>query len=194
MKKKINFSDGLWNPDEWRYVTTALHPDVTPFSQDACSISNTYYDEEENKPQYISMLYKDELMANFTVSTKCSFKSYGAPIIVISDEPEVMENGTLRYGLHIEVVLYQNGINLWHIDGKNNIIDQIVREEFPVEANCIRKMTVNIDLDKNWIIVKLDGEKGRHIIPWPKLSEFKKFYAGITACEGIDSFYDFEVE
>lgn len=194
MKKKINFSEGLWNPDEWRYVTTALHPEVTPFLQDACSISNTYYDEEENKPQYISMLYKDELCDNFTVSTKCSFKSYGAPIIVISDEPDVMENGTLRYGLHIEVVLYQNGINLWYIDGKNNTIEQIVREEFPVEANCIRKMTVNVDLDKNWIIVKLDGEKGRHIIPWSKLSQFNKFYAGITACEGIDSFYDFEVE
>ena len=194
MKKEFNFSKGSWNPDEWSYVTTTRHPEVTPFLQDGGAISNTYYDEEKTKPQYISMLYKDELTADFVVSTKCSFKSYGAPIIVIADEPDVLENGTLRYGLHIEVVLYQNGINLWHLDGAKNTVEQIVREEFPVEACCIKKLTVSVDMNKNWIIVKLDGEKGRHIIPWPKLSQFKKFYAGITACEGINSFYSFEVE
>lgn len=194
MKKEFNFSKDMWNPEEWSYVTTERHPEVTPFLQDACAISNTYYDEEETRPQYISMIYNEELTGSFSASTKCSFKSYGAPIIVIADEPTRLEDGTLRYGLHIEVVLYQNGINLWYIDGTNNTIEQIVREEFPVEANTIRKLNVSVDLDKMWIIVKLDGEKGKHIIPWPKLANFKKYFVGITACEGINSFYSFDFE
>ena len=59
MKKEFNFSKGMWNPNEWSYVTTERHPDVTPFLQDDCAVSNTYYDEEETRPQYISMIYNE---------------------------------------------------------------------------------------------------------------------------------------
>lgn len=192
MKKEIVFKKGSWDPSQWNYVTTARHPEVINFLQDDNFISNTF--DDNNDPQYISMLYKENKKGIFTVSTKCLFKSYGAPLIVIADEPTRLENGVLRYNEYVEVVLYCNGINLWYIDGKNRTISQIVREEFPVEENIARTLTVTVDTNKYTLTIELDGEKNKHIIPFDKLSKFKKFYVGITACEGINNFYNFNIE
>lgn len=190
MKKEIYFKN--WNKDEWKYITNNTHPNITEFTQNKDYIKNTY--DNNKKPQYISMIYNDDLKENFTISTKCSFESYGAPIIVIADEPTKLKNNILKYNTYIEIVLYENGINLWHINNKTKKVTQIIREEFKVENNKIHNLIVSVDLNKSWIIVSLNNENIKHIIPWPKLSKFKKYYTGITACEGINRFYNFIIK
>ena len=82
----------------------------------------------------------------------------------------------------------------YYLDDRKKKVSQIVREEFFVEEKKVYNLVVSVYTNKSWITVTLDGEKNKHIIPWPKLSKFKKYYVGITACEGINKFYNFEIK
>ena len=64
---------------------------------------------------YISMLTRKKYPADVTLTTRCSFDAFGAPLIVITDDYRTDESGHNFYGLHFEVVAYENGINIWHI-------------------------------------------------------------------------------
>ncbi|MBR5596678.1 MAG: hypothetical protein IKW30_04640 [Lachnospiraceae bacterium] len=111
---------------------------------------------------------------------------------MITNDYKTLEDGSYQYGLHFEVVAYENGCNVWHIvPGKDekNLIDvtKVNAIEFPIKDKSIIDMEVTIENKKMFIRVNDKTFVAEHEdIP-------QQMKVGITACEGINRFYEFEV-
>ena len=100
------------------------------------------------------------------------------------------KNGIFKYGLHFEAVGYENGVNVWRIKAASeDTVDNtnLIRQKFPVEAGKI--FVLRVKVEAGGFAVSLDEESffvEADFIP-------EEFHAGITACEGINRFYDLTI-
>ena len=192
MREKYIFNDEFRLEDKFIYVSSPASKSKRKFVQKDICIENTYNDEIQDF-DYVSIITKEKYEGDVTIKTKCSFDKFGAPLIVITDDYKQLEDGTYQYGLHFEVVAYENGCNVWHIvPGKDekNLIDvtKVNAIEFSIEDKSIIDMEVTIKEKKLFIRVNDQSfVAGHEDIP-------KQMHVGITACEGINQFYEFGVE
>lgn len=189
--KIYNLEDNLTN--EFMYVYSPACKAFKTFNKEAGCICNDF-NSEINDWDYVSIITKDKYKSGCTVKTKCSFKSFGAPLIVFSNDITKDENGYLRYGHHYEIVAYENGINVWCIDPDPSNTQRAVAVkkvdfiEFPVEAGSEFELEVKIEGNK--ITSKMLGFElvaEDDTVP-------EEFHVGITACEGKNYFYEFSAE
>lgn len=191
MIKKYNFSKGNWCADDFDYVYSARWKTRKEIVQEADCISNDY---DDGKMHYISLLSKQKYKTGTRLFAKCNFNSFGAPLIVISNDISRNENGELSYGVHFEVVAWYKGLNIWRVQPypervENPIFStRIASAEFPVvnEEIC----DIEVLVENNELIVSMNGHKitvFHEDIP-------ENFHAGITACEGVNRFYEFTIE
>ena len=192
MKEKYIFNKAFDLEDKFIYVSSPASKSGRKFIQKDNYIENSY-NEEIKDYDYISVITKEKYESGVTVRVKCSFDKFGAPLIVFTDDYKLLENGNYQYGLHFEVVAYENGCNVWHIvPGKDekNLIDvtKVNAIEFPIEDKSVIDMKVTIKDKKLYICVNDKNFVAEHDdIP-------EQMQVGITACEGINRFYEFEVE
>ncbi len=159
--------------------------------EDDCIVNSV--DSKTNGYDYISILSKEKLKDGDTIQTKCSFEKFGAPLIVISNDIRDV-NGRKQYGLHFEIVAWENGCNVWHIIPYPERTERpinptlIGKEIFKIEDNspidisvCVKNKELIIDVNGHFLKVSHED------IP-------ETFYAGITACEGINRFYELSIE
>ena len=191
MREKIVFDEKFDVEEKFKYVLSPASKSKKQFIKKVNCIENSY-NEEIKDFDYISMITKERYKDGVTVKVKCSFDNFGAPLLVFTDDYKQMEDGHYQYGLHFEVVAYENGCNVWHIvPGKNaDPIDvtKVCSMEFPIEAKSMIEMEVRVKNKKMDIRVN-----GKNII-----AEHEdipdKMHIGVTACEGINQFYEFEIE
>ena len=192
MGEKYIFNNEFNLEDEFIYVSSPASKSKKKFVQKENCIENTY-NEEIKDFDYVSIITKEKYNNGVTVRVKCSFDTFGAPLIVITDDYKTLENGSYQYGLHFEVVAYENGCNIWHIvpgkEEKNPIdVTKVNAIEFPIEDKSMIDMEVTIKSQKLYIRVNDQSFMAQHEeIP-------EQMHVGITACEGINQFYEFEVE
>ena len=192
MGEKYIFNNEFNLEDEFIYVSSPASKSKKKFVQKENCIENTY-NEEIKDFDYVSIITKEKYNNGVTVRVKCSFDTFGAPLIVITDDYKTLENGSYQYGLHFEVVAYENGCNVWHIvpgkEEKNPIdVTKVNAIEFPIEDKSMIDMEVTIKSQKLYIRVNDQSFMAKHEeIP-------NQMHVGITACEGINQFYEFEVE
>ena len=142
--------------------------------------------------EYISLLSKQRYPSGTKVSTDCRFDSFGAPLIVFSDDVREI-NGRKIYGLHFEVVAYENGCNIWHIipDPEKKAptcVTLVGSAEFSIANGVLVQISVEIK-DKK-IIAVINGN--RLEVEHSDVPE--NFHVGITACEGINRFYNLKID
>ena len=156
-------------------------------------IKNSYNPDIEDW-DYISILTKKKYKNGAKLSTHCTFEKYGAPIIVFSNDYTTDEKGDNFYGLHFEVVAYEKGCNIWHIyplpAGSRTPIatPKIGFGEFVIEGGEMVDMTVEVIGKK--IKVTMNG----HTIETENEHIPDEFHVGLTACEGVNRFYDFTID
>ena len=191
MKEKIIFNKEFNLEDKFIYVSSPASKSKKKFVQKETCIENSY-NEEIKDYDYISIITKEKYESGVVVRVKCSFDKFGAPLIVFTDDYKLLEDGTYQYGLHYEVVAYENGCNVWHIvpgkDEKNPIdVTKVKAIEFPIEDKSMIDMEVTIEEKKLYIRINDETFVAEHEdIP-------NQMHVGITACEGINQFYEFEV-
>lgn len=191
MKEKIIFNKEFDLEDSFIYVSSPASKSKKKFLQKENYIENSY-NEEIKDYDYISIITKEKYESGVKVRVKCSFDKFGAPLIVFTDDYKQLEDGSYRYGLHFEVVAYENGCNVWHIvpgkDEKNPIdVTKVNAIEFPIEDKSMIDMEVTIEEKKLYIRINDETFVAEHEdIP-------NQMHVGITACEGINQFYEFEV-
>jgi len=112
-----------------------------------------------------------------------------APSIVIVAHLDKNEKGQLEYQEHFEIVLYNNGVNVWLHRNKNGKSHWIKTAfwEFRLEKDTKYLMTVTIK-EKNLTISVEDRKFG-----YAEGNIPGEFYVGITGEEGINRFYNFRV-
>ena len=193
----FSFAENAWNPEDWMIVRSPRWNTISTWVQEKDHITNTMPEditlEEVQMGQdragesYISMLLKQPVTGHAKMSTVCSFDERMAPLIVLA-----RELGPVHHE-HLEIVLYDRGINLWHhfyIDGKPSWkliafidLDLAIDEKHTLTAEMIFTHT------GRFMLMGCDGRNfGCRIADdWPET-----YYAGFTGCEGRNSFYDFE--
>ncbi len=190
--KKYLFKRGEWERD-FTYAYSLVAKSYTQFVQNEECVSNTF-NEGINDYNYVSIAHKEKQKSGVTVSTTCSFDKFGAPLITLSNTLEKDGEGRYIYGEHYEVVLYEGGCNIWHIvkapEGyaKKYVNTKCKAFEFPLADGEKIDMSVTVR-DKSLKIV-INGEK--YEVEVPRLEE--EFFVGITACEGINRFYNVTID
>ena len=182
-----------WIARDFDYVYSPNSKSYPVFKQEKDCIVNRF-DTGLNDYEYISILTKQKQKEGVTVSTKCSFDSYGAPLIVFSDDVIDCEDGRKRYRLHFEVVAFEEGCNVWHIVPFPERTERpikptlIGKARFPVADGS--KIELSTKIEKGKITVTVNGES--FTVTHPEIPG--ECHVGITACEGINRFYSLCIE
>ena len=188
---KIDFSRGAWNTDDLVYAYTYRFPGAPEFLQQNDCVENrpddtgTFGCDWEN----ISMLSKETYPVGTRITVRCAFFDLGAPLITIADRM-YSENGVMKYGDYMEVVLYKNGINIWrmHMDENKTVTwKKMLGVEFPVTEGDIHTLSVTVTADG------LTVEADEHRMFWRCADIYESFHLGIDACEGLNRFYSLEI-
>lgn len=194
-KYECKFSRNQWKSEDWMQVKSPRWDYFGTWIQEPDCIRNQTPPglkpkQLESADTYSSMLLEHKFSGNVEVSCMMSFESRWAPLIVISDEPGKSKDGRLEYRNHTEIVLYDEGINIWqhyYKDGKPSYIRLAwAKMKFKPKHRYDLKVTITGKL----MTVTVDGnEMGCTNIDLPD-----SYYVGITGCEGINRFYKFKAE
>ena len=197
----ISFARGRWNPSEWLKFKSLRFDYAHDFVQSDDSIvnpSDPKWSDEELYAQhvtevYASIVYPRKLVGNtIEVSSTMSFDHLMAPLIVLTPELDVDDRGRHAFKKHYEVVLFNEGLNVWHytyVDGKLSWhLAAFARAKFDAKKRYELKVTMTKGKKEMRMTVECGGVKFG--FEDPDLPE--SFYAGVTGCEGRNRFYDFK--
>lgn len=187
---KIDFSRGAWDTDDMTYAYSYRFEETPVFVQCDDCVQNQRNSEARYGFDNISLMSRKAYAPGARISTRCSFEGDGAPLIVIADKMFLDPRGVVRYGEYMEVVLYQNGVNVWRMWMKDGKVTwkKLMSVEFPVTHGDIHQLTTEITGDR--LNIEADGRKMSVLID----PMYHSFHLGINACEGINRFYDMVIE
>lgn len=194
--RKIEFGKDKWQPEEWQIVRSPRWLDVSHWEQFDDHIAN--YVPADLRPEdmqmgrdrtgesYISMLLKEAVSGNARISTRCAFDGRMAPLLVFARELGE------EHHEHLEVVLYDRGVNLWHHfyrDGKPSW-KLISFMDMDLAIGAVHELSAELLFTGKgrFLLMSCNGQSfGCRIADdWPE-----SYYVGFTGCEGRNRFYDF---
>lgn len=201
-KVQVFFSRGNWNKSDfievksprWEYINEWVQEDdyvcnATP------DVSDEELFEKYGGKVYSAMVYKEKFAPRFCVSSKMSFDHLMAPLIVIAPELGKSKKDFPEFREHYEIVLYMDGINVWHHtyqDGK----PAYIRTAFlncKYDAKTIYDLKVDVkQIENKMLELEITCGDQQFGCALPDLAE--DYYLGIIACEGRNRFYDFQVK
>ena len=188
MIKKCDFK----NPEAEYFYAHAPHSkfNVKYILTDDGKLINEY-NPELGDYDYISLLSREKYKAGTEIHAKFRFTGLGAPGLVFTDDIEESEDFPV-YGLHFEVCIWKNGVNVWHV------IPYPPRVERPIMATKLYFETYSIPEEEIECVVKF-GNKSITVITEGREfavqnDEFPDtFRLGFTACEGYCEFSEFSI-
>lgn len=186
----LNFARGQWSMEGLTYAYTYRFPETPVFRQLDDCILNSKNESSAQGFDNITLLTKEKCLPGTRIETKCSFDHFGAPLVTIAENIIPDENGNMRFGNYIEVVLYEKGVNMWRMYYKEGKVtwDWLLSVEFPLEEKKIHTLSVEILKSKLAILVN-ERKMTLHVNDM-----YPSFHVGINACEGINRFYSMEIE
>jgi len=187
---KTDFSRGAWNTDAITYAYSYRFEETPVFVQRDDCVEN----QSNSKARYgydnISILSRQAYAPGARICTRCAFEGDGAPLIVIADKLYTDPRGVVRYGDYLEVVLYKNGVNVWRMWHRDGTVTwkKLMSVEFPVTHGDVHQLSAEVTGDR--LNIEADGRKMSLLVD----DLYPSFHLGINACEGINRFYDMDIE
>lgn len=196
MKKEYVFTPNSKWEEDFMYVYSPIVKTYPVFNKEADCLSNRY-DENIADYEYISVL-SDSKYKNAKITVECDFHKYGAPLIVFTDDLKeaVGKDGKkhLFYGVHYEIVAWEEGCNIWYIvpfpEREEHPVKptKILAESFEIENGSL--VSLSVEVKDGTINVELNGK--RFSVSHPQIPE--EYHIGYTACEGINKLYKMSIE
>ena len=189
--KKIIFTKGNWE-DKLFHAMSYRFKKMPEFVQEEDCIVNSKNDTEDGVMgyDYITVMSKETYGQGTKITSEVLFEEYGAPLLTISKDLDVAEDGTLHFGTYYEVVLWENGINVWEMYMENGEVKWhlVLGNEFKVEKNTRHTFTVELQ-DK-----RLKVTAGEHCFTVRAENLPRQAHIGIAACENINRIYSMTIE
>ena len=194
MNRTWNFEKGAWQAEDFLSAASSRVEYRLTFGQKDDCIHNEGADKMDEYA-YVSMVHRTPVSLPCLLETECSFRTYGAPLLILADAVDTLPDGRLQYGRHIEVVGWEKGINVWDLtpdpeapNGQRTV--NLGRFPFPIEDGARFLLTARVDRQGLVVGAELNGRSAQFDCPCV-LPE--KCYVGITACEGENYFYRFSI-
>lgn len=190
--KIFEFKDGI-NFNELFYCYSPQAKCCGIFERETDCIKNKY-NERVGDYEYTTLMLKEKLRTGNKITTECDFEKRGAPLIIISNVL-FEKNGHTYYGEHFEAVAFEEGCNVWYNRlptdpsyPKPLVVEKIHFENIPTPNRT--RVKLSVEFGEREMTVEMNGV--RFSVSHPRMPE--EFYFGITACEGINRFYNLTVE
>ena len=186
----INFSRNGWNTDEITYAYSNRFEQTPVFEQLEHCVQNCENSDAKYGFDNISLLTRKKFSSHAKITTRCAFEELGAPLIVIADKLYTDERSVMRYGDYLEVVLYREGVNIWRMKMQDKKVTWklLMSVSFPVTEDAIH--TLEVEIEEDMLFVKADGKRMALQID----EMYPSYHLGINACEGINRFFDLNIE
>lgn len=188
---KFDFARGAWEPEkELAHAYSYRFDDRPVFTQFDDCIGNQADPAGPGGYEYISILSRKQYGPGTRLTTRCAFEDDGAPLIVLAEKLYKDDDGTLRYGTYLEVVLYKNGINVWRMRHRGGKVTwkKLMGVEFDVATDEIH--TLSVEIGEESLKINADGRVMTLLVE----DMYSSFHVGIDACEGYNRFYDLEID
>ena len=198
----VDFARGKWNPAEWTVFKSLRFDYAHAFVQKDDHIENPCpeeLDDEEIYAHHVTEVYASivrpvRLSGTVEVASTMSFDHLMAPLIVLTPELDVDDKGRPAFKKHYEIVLYNEGINVWHYTYENGKLSwhlaAFARAPFEPKKRYELKVTMAKGKREMRMTVECGGVKFGFEDPELPSS----FYAGVTGCEGRNRFYSFSAK
>lgn len=196
-----SFGRGKWGLSEWLLVKSPRWERVGDWDQKDECIENqvpagviaSQMQDVYASQTYTSMVLKQRFFGGVSISSTMEFSGRMAPLIVISKELGEDNKGRAEYRGHYEIVLFDKGVNIWrhYFENSKPWWEKAAYGRFPLKANVRYKLEVEITPGPNGARVSVRVEN--HEFGYLDETLPDEFYVGITGCEGVNRFYDFEV-
>ena len=198
----VDFARGKWNPAEWTVFKSLRFDYAHAFVQKDDHIENPCpegLDDEEIYANHVTEVYASivcpvRLSGTVEVASTMSFDHLMAPLIVITPELDADDQGRPAFKKHYEIVLYNEGINVWHYTYENGNLSwhlaAFARAPFEPKKRYELKVTMAKGKREMRMTVECGGVKFGFEDPELPSS----FYAGVTGCEGRNRFYSFSAK
>ena len=197
----FSFAEGQWQPGVWTLVKSSRWDHFGRWVQRSTHIENEVPPDATAESMlgpraaetYTSMVLTRKVRSPATISATMAFTHRMAPLIVIAPQLGTDAAGRPEYREHFEVVIHDQGANIWHhsfTDGKPSWV-KAADAKFPLQPNVKYHLKIEI--------VPLAGGKRMSVFVAGHTIEYEadalpdEFHVGITGCEGINRFYDFDV-
>ena len=199
---KVDFSRGKWNPAEWLTFKSLRWEYTHGFDQMDDHIVNQApagIDDEELYGKHVtevysSIVYPQKVGGTVEISSTMSFDHLMAPLIVLTPELDKDDRGRHAFKKHYEIVLYNEGLNVWHYTYENGRLAWHLAAFARTKFEPKRRYELKVEMRKGKREMRMTVECGgvKFGFEDPDLPE--SFYAGVTGCEGRNRFYDFKLK
>lgn len=208
---ETGFGRGQWCPDDWLAVQSPRGPRGEWFQWPDCIENLVPADFSRRRWITTSRAYASMVLARplrlgegvseLRVSATMEFDHNQGPQVVLAHAPGAAADGHPEYREHWEIVLFNQGINVWHHVYRDGgpAMSLVAYSRFALADNTPHRLEVTVNRMRyrpdgpaqgRWISVTVgDRTFGYHE---PHLGE--EFYAGIIAYGSRNRFYDFSVE
>lgn len=199
---RCRFAPDEWRADDWQLVKSPRWPQRGTWVQEADAIRNATPPDATPEDMlgkragetYTSMVLKTPFEGNLTIAAEMSFDHRMAPLIVLAPELGQDADGYPEYREHWEIVLFDQGINIWHhtfADGKP-AWRKAAYARFAVDPGKPHHLTVEIRQTRNGREISVRCGEQQFGYLEPNLPE--RLHVGLTGCEGVNRFQSFRVE
>lgn len=198
---KCSFAKGKWDPNDWTLVKSPRWEHFGNWVQKDTHIEN--WTPPSATPDemisvraaetYTSMVLNQQIFGEVTITSSMDFSYRMAPLIVITPKLGKDEKGRAEHREHFEIVIFDEGVNVWHhyYKDKKPFWKKAAYSRFELKPNVKYEVKVKISPDTRG--KTLSVTIGNHEFGYIDDSLPDNFYVGITGCEGINRFYDFAV-
>ena len=198
----VDFARGKWNPAEWTVFKSLRFDYAHAFVQKDDHIENPCpegLDDEEIYANHVTEVYASivrpvRLSGTVEVASTMSFDHLMAPLIVITPELDADDQGRPAFKKHYEIVLYNEGINVWHYTYENGNLSWHLAAfaRAPFEPKKRYELKVTMAKGKREMRMTVECGDVKFGFEDPELPS--SFYAGVTGCEGRNRFYSFSAK
>lgn len=198
----VDFARGKWNPAEWTVFKSLRFDYAHAFVQKDDHIENPCpegLDDEEIYANHVTEVYASivrpvRLSGTVEVASTMSFDHLMAPLIVITPELDADDQGRPAFKKHYEIVLYNEGINVWHYTYENGNLSWHLAAfaRAPFEPKKRYELKVTMAKGKREMRMTVECGEVKFGFEDPELPS--SFYAGVTGCEGRNRFYSFSAK
>jgi len=199
--KTIVFDRGQWSPSDWILVKSPRWNYCGKWIQQEKGISNRTPTAPPEELQgklagetYTSMVLKAPISGSHAVTATMMFEYQMAPLIVIAPELGRSASGAPEYREHYEIVLYDQGINVWYHYFKNGKPEWKLAAFLKAPFKPRTPYCLEVKIDYRPAGTSLTVTCDRRTFGFLDNTFPGSYYVGITGCEGVNSFYDFTIK
>lgn len=197
----ITFSKNNWE-SYFFYAKSYRFDEDVKFSQEEDYITNKINHSFPNGFEYINIFTKEKFTYGTTISSTMSFEEYGAPMITFCNHFDIDKFNNYRMNNYFEIVLYENGINIWYLYLDDNVCKWIKLASYNFNVSKIDKHILTVTILKDHLKIGVDDK-----LFCLKLSEINNldipnnvkifpndFHIGVGACEQINKIFDITIK